>query len=270
MTREMMENVARELGNAEVTTVKKNGVDKVAIQVKKGNVGAILYAESFEDCSTVEEAVAKAGAIMGANKDNMERITGIISFFEDYNNVKENLTVRLLSGADDADVFRSAKRIGFDGLKIVPYVNVPAEFIGESGAIKVKKEHLKHWGVTAKEVIDTAIKNAEKDTETQSLFGFVAELTGIDDGLVDLPDGPIIVTNKAKCFGAAAILGLIPSLKKKYKEGFFVIPSSVHEVLVMPKGFNGFDLEGMTQLVQQVNATEVMAEERLADHAFAF
>ena len=58
--------------------------------------------------------------------------------------------------------------------------------------------------------------------------------------------------------------------KKKFTEGFFVIPSSIHEVLVMPKGFGGNDLESLTAMVREVNATAVVPEEQLADVAFEF
>lgn len=265
----MLENVARELDNAEVTVVNKNGVAKKAISVKIGNVGAVIYEENFAGCATVAEAVAKAKELIGEREEDMRRIGENVSFYEDYDKVKEMLKVRLLSKDAEADVFRLATSRGFKGLKIVPYVDVPASLLPQGGSIRVQTQHIERWGVTEKEVIDLAIKNTAKDISTQSLLGFMAELTG-DDEFVDIPDGPMIVSNKAKCFGASAILGLLPSLKKKYKEGFFVLPSSVHEVLVMPKGFNGFDLEGLTQMVQQVNATEVMPEERLADVAFEF
>ena len=48
-----------------------------------------------------------------------------------------------------------------------------------------------------------------------------------------------IITNKSQHCGAAAILGKMSELKKRYKNGFLVVPSSVHEMIVLPR----FDMD---------------------------
>ena len=265
----IMENVARELENVEVTTVNKNGVEKDALVVKIGNVGATIYEESFAGCRTTEDGIALVNQVIEAHRAEMSRIGGQMDFFTDYENIKGLLKVRLLSNRDQAEVFRKADARGFKGLKIVPYVDVPEEIMAQKGSIKVKKSHVELWGVTEKEVIDQALNNTKGTESSQSLSGFMADVTG-EDWFEQLPEGPMIVSNKERCFGASAILGLIPEFKKKYTEGFFILPSSIHEVLLMPKGAGDFTLEGLTAMVREVNATAVVPEEQLADVAFEF
>lgn len=48
-----------------------------------------------------------------------------------------------------------------------------------------------------------------------------------------------------------------------------MLPSSVHEVLVVPK-MDGTTLDAMDKMVREVNATTVAEEEQLADHAYEF
>ena len=63
---------------------------------------------------------------------------------------------------------------------------------------------------------------------------------------------------------------MLPKLKKKYDNGFFVIPSSIHEVLVVP---NNDQVEGsmeLTKIVKEVNATALSPAEILSDKAYSF
>ena len=266
----MMENLAREIENAEVITVNRNGVEKKGLSIRKGNVAAVVYEEQLKNCTDTQEAIEFVNKVVEAHQADMERLSeGSMEFFTNYENIKGMLTVRLLSKNDKAEVFRKADARGFKGLKIVPYVNTPEGMV--KGQIKVTKSHINLWGVSEKEVIDQALKNTSKEEKlVKSLIGFMADLTGNQEMYEEIPDGPIIVSNKGNYFGAAQILGLIPGLKKKYANGFFVIPSSVHEVLVMPKGFNGFDEDMLTDMVQDVNSSVIIPEERLADQAFVF
>ena len=50
---------------------------------------------------------------------------------------------------------------------------------------------------------------------------------------------------------------------------YFILPSSVHEVLIVPKN-DQMDLKTLESMVQDVNATQVSPEERLSDHVYAY
>jgi hypothetical protein len=49
---------------------------------------------------------------------------------------------------------------------------------------------------------------------------------------------------------------------------FFVLPSSVHEVILLPD--NGEDPEGLLQIVAEINHTQVAEEEVLLDAVFKY
>ena len=78
--------------------------------------------------------------------------------------------------------------------------------------------------------------------------------------------GSFIVTNEEFSYGAASIIDSA-ALKERVKSGkYYVCPSSVHEMLLIPA--DGYDLEGMSEIVRQVNFTVVDPHERLIDEAF--
>ena len=62
---------------------------------------------------------------------------------------------------------------------------------------------------------------------------------------------------------------VIESLYEKYGS-FAVLPSSIHEVIVIPMENANFSEEDLTQMVQDVNGECVNAEEILSDHAYIY
>lgn len=258
--------VAQMLGNAEAKEVEKaNGVKFIGIVVDQGTIKPTVYVDQmFEMGLSVEDAAKEVRRIAEVNK--AEGIFSTENFMDYQGFIKEKLRIRLYNKSTKAEVKRSAKARGFDDLIMVPYVeNV---MVGPTkGSIKVLKQHVKAWGVTEKEVIDQALTNNKRNADLQTLSSFMAELTGED--YEQVPNGPIIVSNKERCYGAAEILRMLPEYKKRLPNGFFVIPSSVHEVLVIPKQ-EGMDIEFLNDMVREVNATAVAPEEVLADHAYEF
>ena len=270
--REFANEVAKMVENAEVKEVAKaNGVIKTGLTVGEGTIRPTVYVDDmFNQGYTVQQAAAMVTRLAEQYKPKENFDVEQFLDFEGF--VKANLRARLYNEKTKADVKRSAAARGFKGLIIVPYVELE-NFEGTSGAIKVTKEHIEKWGVTAKEVIDTALENTAKDAVTKDLFGFIHDLHPeyADEmlGGINIPDGPIIISNKAGVCGASAILGLMPGLKEKYTNGFFVLPSSIHEVLVLPNNGNE-NLESLTQMVKEVNATTVLPEEVLGEQAYGF
>ena len=111
-----------------------------------------------------------------------------------------------------------------------------------------------------------AIKNTKADVYQESMASFMQTVC---PGMFDENElqGPMIVSNKQKAYGAAGILGVINKLKKVNTDGFYVLPSSIHEVLVVPKDRDKSEYDMM---VREVNATTVDPAEVLGNHAYEF
>lgn len=80
-----------------------------------------------------------------------------------------------------------------------------------------------------------------------------------------------VLTNKEKFWGATAILRteILEEIGKKLKQNFYIIPSSIDEVLIVPS-YADIDREMMDTMIQEVNETQVSKEERLSDHAYYY
>lgn len=82
------------------------------------------------------------------------------------------------------------------------------------------------------------------------------------------PGGDImlVISSNNKAFGAYGVIALKDQLKERFPEGYIVLPSSLHEVIVIPKGTG--ELIALAQMVQEVNHTEVNPEEILGHKAY--
>lgn len=121
---------------------------------------------------------------------------------------------------------------------------------------KLKRDMLDRLGIDE----ETAWKIAEKNTfEEGQIFRF-----SMDDNTM------LIATNKYKNLGAVQFLNkeLMNEIKKEYEvENLVILPSSIHECIVVPKT-EDTDLDDLSRMVCEVNASAVAVREQLANRAF--
>lgn len=242
-----------------------NGTQQIQVNLGMPNekIRPSIAVEGFKGKLSVEGTAIKMLELYEENR----RQDPDLEFFRDWERVKEKITVRLMPGSFKTDLYMSAKEFGFYDLILVPYVDAgDVLHDGTHGSICVHKNHVRLWDVTRKEVFDTAIKNTKADVYQESMASFMQT---VYPGMFDenMLQGPMIVSNREKAYGAAGIIGVIGKLKKSNTDGFYVIPSSIHEVLVVPKDRDKAEYDMM---VSEVNATTVDPTEVLANHAYEF
>ena len=80
-----------------------------------------------------------------------------------------------------------------------------------------------------------------------------------------------IVTLTNEHFGAGAVFynGVEERLRELMGGNFYVIPSSIHEVVIIPKTFTD-DVSALVGMVKCVNAESVDERDRLSDTVYEF
>jgi len=80
-----------------------------------------------------------------------------------------------------------------------------------------------------------------------------------------------IMTNKYQINGASVLLyhGLLDGLAEKLGTDLYVIPSSIHEFLILPV-LPGTCIQDLNAMIHEVNSTQVEEEEILSDHAYFY
>ena len=79
----------------------------------------------------------------------------------------------------------------------------------------------------------------------------------------------LVVSNEERIFGAGTFIAELERLKRLYGK-FYVLPSSIHEVIAIPENKCPFSKEQLDEQVREANKTEVAENEILSDHAYYF
>ena len=272
MTKREYAEVIAERVNGEVKEVEKNnGIKFTGIQFKPddSNVAPVIYIdEMYEDEKGIDEAIDEV-------KNIIDRQVGISfdpSITTDFNKAKEYLKLRLYNANNNYEVFRSASEYGFDDLIMVPVL----DNVIPSGSIKFTKGLVESLGVTEDEIFDAAMKNIKADDyNLKDMSEIMVEMMGREQaemmGIAVKPEDEkmFVITSKEKAFGAFGVIVLKEKLKEMFPNGYIVLPSSVHEVIVVPNDDSIEALE-LDNMVNEVNDTKVLQEEQLGTKAYRF
>lgn len=245
----------------EIKHVVKLGETKKAIIImeKDINVYPTIY---FDDFNGLEASKA-CNEIQKMYEEHKAQKNINMEWFYDFEKVKDKLHIKLINAENNKEYLKDKPFVKFLDLAAAFYVRVNANEIGE-GNIMILNNHAKMWNVTAEMLYEIAKEN-EHATITD-MADFMAKYAG---GQTDNIKGvQYIISNTKQINGAGAFIADIDKLKERFKK-FYILPSSIHEVLLMPENRCQLSKTDLDDLVRNVNIT-VSPNERLADHAYYF
>lgn len=181
--------------------------------------------------------------------------------------INEHLTIGLIN-----------KQINHQYLKVILYkdfldlaVIVKLELVSDDGeyigSMNINKDCLEIWGMTFDDVYSQAWSNFMKE---QTVIMTMEDTIGpAEDCDFDLP--MYIFTNKKMIHGAARILDsdMLLAFANDINCDLVVIPSSIHECIIVPFE-NVFELNGLSEMIRDINSTDVRENEILSDHPYVF
>ncbi len=204
-----------------------------------------------------------------------------ISDLSNYDVMKEHLSMQVVSTARNTEMLENIPHKEIEDMSVVCRFIVANGNEG-IGSILVTNNILNAMGVTPDQLFADAGKYAPdlRPSEIKDMVDILAEMMGVDvseldsqfGGAIGAPEMPMYVaTTKDKMNGAGVIAypGFMEMAAEKVGGDFFLLPSSLHEVILVPdKGqMNFHELENM---VKEVNATQVEPKDRLSDHVYHY
>ncbi len=247
---------------------KNNGVYKKACTVRYNDaqIAPTVYLDQYYEHYLHGEAVAdSAENILRYCKCQTPEVTFPENFFKDYATVRERLGIKLINKDHNKAFLEDVPHIDFEDLAGVFFYLLEDPAFG-NGMIIIRNMDIERWGMTSEQLYQEALEICPG-----MLPPVFRSLSDVLDVLQPAGEGELyLLTNEAALYGAAVILypGILRELSDFIGGDYFVLPSSVHEVILLPD--NGEDAEGLLQIVSEINRTQVAEEEILIDAVYKY
>lgn len=257
---------------AELHEVIKNGVSMKGIIIRSNDpMTPILYTDDLiemaEECGQGVEEVAD---VLIKKYEQQKDIEIDVNQLMSRETILSHIYIGLQKESGENIEKKSSE---FEGLESYLYVKHSTN--GRDYSLKLSPKIMGAINLRSDEAWQHAERNtfADGETQIQNVASMLSGMEGIPDEAMEMEsDFPqlYVVTNRSKCRGASAILdkSVLKEFGKKHNtKKLAVIPSSIHEMLIIPYD-EQVNLDELSLMVAEVNATQVEPEERLADRAY--
>ncbi len=248
------------------------------------NFYAEAYFDEYQNGVSVETI---AENILAYAKD--EKMCGLegmdwLSHIFEFEKVKDKITAKLIS--------RERNREYLKGKCWMEYLDLALCFqleVGNDGegimTVALAKDIFEAWGIPIETLFHIAVDNLKRLYSWQiiGLYELIENMVTPDLEQGDFQkhmNPPIyretmfVATNEAKTNGAVCLLDKEAVKRLAEREGVeevAVIPSSIHEMIFLPlHPEDKADVAALSQMVREVNGTQVRPDEILGDHVYIY
>ena len=273
--------IAGEGGNITINHVIKNNgceMDGLVIMEKGKDIAPTIYLDSFYELYTngenIKSIIRQIEVIYEQNKNN---VTFDVNILKHFDTIKDKIVYKVVNYRSNEKLLEQVPHKRILDLAVVFYCLLDNEY-GRSATALIYNNNLKNWNVTIDDVYKAALKNTpdllhSKISSMSALFEKCG--VNVDGEEVDLkdyvPSDMYVLTNESKLNGAACILyeNVLYDFAQKLGADLYILPSSVHEVILLPK-LSMFEKDELVNMVKEVNTEGVAADEVLSDHVYEY
>lgn len=262
---------------------KNNGVRLLGLCIMEQgkNVAPTFYLEDYYRRFLEGEAMeALAKELLKLNQKYQIEHSFEVDFFLDFEKAKKHIAFRLINKERNFEILKKIPHIIYLDFAIVFYYLLDHEEFG-SGTILIHNSHLELWKINQEMLYQIALQNtpkllpiafskmdhlllemAQNEAQRKQLL---RDFEGVDIRMY-------VATNDRKQEGAAILL--YPEFSEKVKQimtgDFYIIPSSIHELILVPKDGGQENVVVLNEMVREVNATQLDEREILSNHVYLF
>lgn len=267
------------------SVVKNNGMEKTGMILESDeyNIAPAIYLEEFfeqyQKGMSIDRIVNEILEFYEKVKVEEDYDVSQLSLYE---NVKKKIAFKLVNTEKNQQMLKAVPHIPLLDLSIVFYILVDVDEKG-SATIQIRNEHIENWNVNVEQLYKDAKLNVKCliPARLMCMQHVIEKLCDISKGeekdLLKAKFPPenkefmYILTNSIHQFGAAVLAypNILEMASRIIGEDFYLLPSSIHEVILIPKSKSP-DLKDLNEMINEVNETQVQEEEVLSDHAYYY
>lgn len=247
---------------------KNNGVvlTGVIMMRKSDRISPTIYLEEpYRQYLAGAELQEIVDRIVELYQEQMKDFNLDIDSFKEFEYVRDRIFHKLINFEKNSKLLEDVPYFKWCDLAVVFYYAVEEELMGRA-SILIHNNHLVMWEQTADVLYRIAQHNMRQRMPEllMPMQDLVEEMTGVKLHQKD-EIKMYVLTNRAKINGASAMLysDKIRELAKRLQTDIMILPSSVHEVLLLPDDHEQ-EYAFYRQMVEEVNTTQVEPEEILS------
>ena len=277
--KEVREAVERETGNRVVVQKinKNNGLvlDGLIILAEGVNVSPTIYLNGFFEEYLSDGAVAVAKRILAIYEAKKPKESVDVSLFMDIEKVSPRIKMKLINYEKNKELLEEVPYIRFLDLAIVFMAVLGFDCDNGFASILIHNHHLNFWSMDAEDLYNLAMNNTADDFEIIPMRSVIEAIMDEESAGIITDNEEMemsILTNHSRLQGAAGMLHketLNRYMKDKQAEKVIILPSSIHETLLIPCDSMP-DMEYVKSMVKEVNATQLQPEEILSDNVYVY
>ena len=242
------------------------------------NVNMEKFFEAYENGTDYEAVVGKAIGVIEGGFANQPTVD--VSALTDYDQMKDKLIMEVVSAEANADMLDKVPHKDMEDMAVVYRFEINSNDDGRA-TILVTNQLIETMGVTPEQLHADAMENAPelKPAVIKGMSEVMAEMMGVsteDLAMMGMPMDPAdeqmfvaSVPDKIHGAGVLAYQDFMDQAAERVGGDFFILPSSIHEVLIVPDNGN-MSLSDLEAMVKEVNATQVAPEDKLTDSVYHY
>lgn len=258
------------------TALKNNGNERTGLTFSDKNIklSPTIYLEEYykqyQNGESIEDIVESILDVYHEVKFEHSWEVHTISNFEV---IKEKIVYKMIHAAQNEMLLKNLPFVPFLDFAIVFYILFDVDENG-TATIPVTEDLIQLWETNLNEIYQLAKQNTPQllPAVFKPMRIVIEELLGNPcDNIVRADDMMFVLTNSLRNFGAACILydDILFHISNFLKEGFYILPSSIHEVIIIPER-HAPDKNTLNEMVSEVNETQVEPEDVLSDHVYYY
>jgi len=256
-------------------TEKNNGNKRAAVlvEVKAGLMASIyvdkLLTEIEDGRMTLAEAAEQVMTVYNENRNDSAEVGRVdLNKITSKKFILENVHRRLVNTEMNKEMLKSCPHKDFLDLSITYAVSLPQA--GEYASIvRISNELLQVAGISPEELDEQAKANDRREWINMDMDMMLKDLGLIDSARSEL--GLVVASNRAKYYGASVMADIqyMQFLYDLIGEDFYILPSSVHECLMLPSSMSD-NMTYLRMMIKSVNTTEVDNTDILSDTLYKY
>lgn len=259
--------------------MKNNDTMKHGIVLKRRDefISPTIYVDDF-----YQDFLRKKKTVEEVAEEVWERLTEVEEharqyrdFSAEFADCRSQIIYRLVSLERNTKFLQSVPYLPFLNLAIVFCIVCD---VSEDGleTILITDEVMERWQTTTKELVRLAEENTPRilPATIDSLTNVLLRYIGLSEGEnrernARLP--MFLLSNQSGVNGASVLLypDILAGLADKFDSDLFILPSSIHELIVIPADRKDRKTE-LSEMVKDINKNHVNREEVLSDTAYFF